>query len=157
MKILIAVDGSPSSCAAVAEVARRPWPEHTQVRLITADPPTSPSLLPMGTPSTYDEIVRAQRVAALEYLDQAVAVLAKAAPQLSVTTSLVEGHAKDVIVAAAENWGADLIVLGSHSYGPIRRFFLGSVSLFVAQRAPCSVQIVRAQQPAEDTTTAANA
>lgn len=157
MKILVAVDGSPSSSAAVGEVARRPWPENTQVRLLTADPPTPSNLLPGASPTTFDEVVRSQRRAAAAYLDNALAVLAKDAPQLTVTTMLAEGFPKDVIVAEAEHWGADLIVLGSHSYGPLRRFFLGSVSTYVAQRAPCSVLIVRTPLPPEDTIAAANA
>jgi nucleotide-binding universal stress UspA family protein len=157
MKILVAVDGSPSSQAAVAEVARRPWPEKTEVRLLTADPPTPSELLPGASPSTFDEVVRAQRRVAVENLDKALAVLTEQAPQLSTTTTLVEGFAKDAIVTEAENWGADLVVVGSHGYGPIRRFFLGSVSTFVAQRAPCSVLIVRPPQTAESTTAASNA
>lgn len=157
MKILVAVDGSPSSCAAVAEVARRPWPENTQVRLLTVDPPTSPSLLPIGGPTTYDEIVRTQRKAALEYLDKAFAVLSEESTGLTVTTTLAEGFPKDVIVAEAENWDADLIVLGSYGYGPIRRFFLGSVSLYVAQRAPCSILIVRDKKQAAEAQAAENA
>ncbi len=150
MKILVAVDGSPSSCAAVAEVARRPWPENTQVRLLTADPPTPSTLLPSASPTTFDEIVRTQRRAALEHLEKALEVLAKDAPQLSVTTALVEGFPKDVIVSEAEHWDADLVVLGSQGHGPIRRFFIGSVSLYVAQRVPCSVEIVRPKRTADE-------
>jgi hypothetical protein len=36
MKILLAIDGSPCSDAAVEEVARRPWPEGSLVKVLTA-------------------------------------------------------------------------------------------------------------------------
>ena len=36
MKILLAVDGSSYSDAAVEEVASRPWPERTSVKVLTA-------------------------------------------------------------------------------------------------------------------------
>jgi hypothetical protein len=43
--------------------------------------------------------------------------------------------------------GADLIVLGSHGYGPIRRALLGSVAVAVAVDAPCAVEIIRMGRP----------
>jgi nucleotide-binding universal stress UspA family protein len=62
---------------------------------------------------------------------------------LQIETAVIEGDAKLVIIEEAEQWGADLIVVGCHGYGPVKRFLLGSVSLAVAVHAPCSVEIVR--------------
>lgn len=152
MKILIAIDGSPSSDAAVAEVARRPWPPRSEVRVITVDTPVEPSLARGGSVTAFDEIVRRQRAELAKRLHDATVVLSQVEPPLHVTSGLLEGWPKDTIVAEAERWGADLIVVGSHGYGPIRRFFLGSVSLYVAHNAPCSVEIVRC--PVKDTTVA---
>jgi hypothetical protein len=50
MKILLAIDGSLCSDAAVAEVARRPWPPQTDVRVVKVDAPVDPGLL-RGGPS----------------------------------------------------------------------------------------------------------
>ena len=55
-----------------------------------------------------------------------------------------------MIVEEAERWGADLILVGSHGYGSVKRFMLGSVSQAVATHAPCSVEIVRACRGAEE-------
>jgi nucleotide-binding universal stress UspA family protein len=68
-----------------------------------------------------------------------------AAPGVSVTTKIVQGLPKEAIVQEAEDWGADLIVLGSHGYGRLRRTVLGSVAGAVVAKAPCSVQVVRAK------------
>ena len=57
---------------------------------------------------------------------------------------MIDGSPKQVIVEQAEQWGADLIVVGCHGFGPVKRFLLGSVSQAVAVHAPCSVEIVRA-------------
>ena len=46
--------------------------------------------------------------------------------------------------------GADLIVVGSHGYGRLRRLMLGSVASAVVANAPCSVQVVRNKQAFED-------
>ncbi|MBL8796246.1 MAG: universal stress protein [Planctomycetia bacterium] len=156
MKILLAIDDSPCSDAAVAEVARRPWPAQSEVRLITVDPPLDPGLLWSGPATVFDEFIQRQRAEAAERLRKATAALAHGAPALRVTPALLEGRPKDAILAEAERWGAELVVVGSHGYGPVLRFFLGSVALYVALHAPCSVEIVRRrpgppESPPQDT------
>jgi nucleotide-binding universal stress UspA family protein len=143
MKILLPIDGSSYSAAAVAEVSQRPWPPNTEVRIITVDPPLDANLLRGGAPTLFDELVQRQRAEAMQHLANATAVIKQKAPSLLVTPILREGYPKEVILDEAERWGADLIVVGTHGYGAIRRFFLGSVALAVATNAPCSVEIVR--------------
>jgi nucleotide-binding universal stress UspA family protein len=43
----------------------------------------------------------------------------------------------------AKEWGADLIVLGSHSRRGLDRMLMGSVSEAVARHAHCSVEVIR--------------
>lgn len=147
MKILLAVDGSPCSEVVIAELYSRPWPANSEARIVTVDRPLEPDLLRGTSPTVFDKIVKEQRAELERQLRDAAATIAKKAPGLRVTTSLLEGWPKDAIVSEAERWGADLVVVGSHGYGPVRRFFLGSVSLFVVHHAPCSVLVVR--RPAE--------
>ncbi len=58
-------------------------------------------------------------------------------------TRLLEGPAQDAIVTAAEQLGADLVVIGTHGRTGFRRLALGSVAEGVVRRAPCSVLVVR--------------
>ena len=74
--------------------------------------------------------------------EQAAKILRKGNP-LSITTTVIEGSPKSVILEEAEKFGADLIVVGSHGSGAVKGFLLGSVSLAVALHAKCSVEIVR--------------
>lgn len=143
MKLLIAIDGSSCSDAAVLEVCRRPWPEGTEVRIITVDAPLREDLSRGRSASMFDEINDQLRAEARKYLNDAVDVFRRCAPGLYVTSVLREGHPKDTILDEAEAWGADLIVVGSHGYGAIKRLFLGSVSLAIATNARCSVEIIR--------------
>ncbi len=145
MKILLAVDGSPCSDAAVAEVCRRPWPPESEVRLITVNSPMREELLRGGSPGVFDEINGQLRAAAQTRLNEAAALIRRDAPALRVTSVHREGWPKDAILDESESWQADLIVLGSHGYGAVKRLFLGSVSLAVTTNAPCSVEIVRAR------------
>jgi nucleotide-binding universal stress UspA family protein len=147
MKILLAIDGSPCSEAAINQVALWPWPPHSEIRVVTVDAPVDPGLLRGGPANAFDEIINQQRAQSAKLLLVATAIVGRNPANLRVTTSLLEGWPKDAIVTEADRFGADVIVVGSHGYGPIRRFFLGSVSMFVAHHAPCSVLIVR--QPPE--------
>jgi nucleotide-binding universal stress UspA family protein len=55
-----------------------------------------------------------------------------------------EGDPRSVIVEEAEQWPAELIVLGSHGYTGIKKWLMGSVAQSVVSHAPCSVEVVRA-------------
>ena len=80
--------------------------------------------------------------------DEAVARIgANPSSNLVVTTAVVEGAPHEVILRVAEEWGADLIVLGSHGYGRAARAVLGSVAAAVFADAPCAVHIVRPGRP----------
>jgi nucleotide-binding universal stress UspA family protein len=63
-----------------------------------------------------------------------------------VTTVILTGSPKRAIVEDAEEWGADLVVLGSHGLRTWERMLLGSVSQTVSAHARCSVEIVRCRE-----------
>jgi len=56
------------------------------------------------------------------------------------------GGAASEIVQAAKDWPADLIVIGSHGRGGIRRALLGSVAEGVMRQASCPVLVVRGKE-----------
>jgi nucleotide-binding universal stress UspA family protein len=86
---------------------------------------------------------KASRDQAQDSVDSAAAILSSAGCSLAVSTEILTGSPKRVIVEEAEKWGADLIVVGSHGYRTWERMLLGSVSHLVALHAECSVEIVR--------------
>lgn len=94
-------------------------------------------------PMTYDDVFEKTGWKTVGFLVKAADEIEERAPDLSVTPVLLEGRPKDVILDEAEKWFPDLIVVGSHGYGKVRRIFLGSVSLAIALNASCSVEIVR--------------
>jgi nucleotide-binding universal stress UspA family protein len=53
------------------------------------------------------------------------------------------GHPAEQIIAAAEEWDADLIVTGHRGRGLFERWLLGSVSRVVIAYARCAVLVVR--------------
>ncbi|KAJ1292382.1 hypothetical protein BS78_02G386900 [Paspalum vaginatum] len=56
---------------------------------------------------------------------------------------VMEGEPRYVLCNAADKHRADLLVVGSHGYGAIKRALLGSVSDYCAHHAHCSVTIVK--------------
>ena len=152
MKILLAVDGSPCSDTAIAEVARRPWPAGSEVRMIVAvEIPTLPvTEAAVLSAQFFEDAEKAARNRAGSVIEDALAKFRAHGNQLlPVTTAIIGDSPKEAIVEEAERWGADLVVVGSHGYRGFKRYLLGSVSQAVATRAKCSVEIVRANEAGE--------
>lgn len=149
MKVLLAIDGSRHSHAAVEEVAARNWPAGTVIAVLTAIHSKWPVV---GDPvffvtSAHAESLLEQRRDAPELLESAAGRIRDRTMSVTVIAKVVEGVPHEAIVREAEEWGADLIVLGSHGYGPLKRAILGSVAAAVAVEAPCAVEIVRIGRP----------
>lgn len=145
MKILLAVDGSPHSDAAVHEVIGRPCPQGSEVRIVSvAEVSHVLAPVPDGGAELYAEGLRVARDQAREAAAAAVSRLRDSVgDSLVITFVTPTGAAARAILDEAEEWGADLIVLGSHGRGFWGRVLLGSVSQAVAAHARCSVEIVR--------------
>ncbi|XP_020108106.1 universal stress protein PHOS34-like [Ananas comosus] len=62
---------------------------------------------------------------------------------VSALVEVVEGDARYVLCEAVEKHQADILVVGSHGYGAIKRAVLGSVSDYCAHHAHCTVMIVK--------------
>jgi nucleotide-binding universal stress UspA family protein len=151
MKILIATDGSDCAAAAVRSVAERPWPVDSQMRVVSVIPLVifageimSPTVAPAYPPP---DIVKTIQKEARRQAEEAVArahqILKDARIKAIETEFMPVGDAREVILEQAKDWGADLIVVGSHGYHGIDRFMLGSVSESVAMHARCSVEVIR--------------
>lgn len=145
MKILLAIDGSPCSESSVDEVARRPWPAGSEIKIVSVAEPPVLAVEPWASHETYyAEALKAVRHRARAAVEGAAKKLrANETKDLKVTTDTPTGPPREVILKEAEAWGADLVVVGSHGHGWWERMLLGSVSQAVSLHAPCSVEIVR--------------
>lgn len=152
MKILLAVDGSVCSDAAVEAFTRRPWPPQSEVKVITAaEMPVPVGMEPWAvSPDYFEALDKSVRRAAQVVLDSALAKLKTIEDKtLKISSEIIQGSPRQVIVDEAEQWGADLIVMGSRGLGAWNRLLLGSVSSAVVHHAKCSVEIVRTPQTNE--------
>jgi nucleotide-binding universal stress UspA family protein len=155
MKILLAVDGSESSGAAIEEIAGRPWPRGSEVAVIfVLNLPFTPNPEIWSMPESYYSLLeKAGHEQAESAIKDAMSRLLESNSEreipITLTSEVIIGHAEEKIIKKAEEWGADLVVLGSHGKRGFERFLLGSVSQVVAYHAPCSVEIVRTKTQAE--------
>jgi nucleotide-binding universal stress UspA family protein len=153
MKILLATDGSDGAMAAVKSLAARPWPAGSKIKIISVveliapgtemNAASSSAIYPV---SLLDEIWNDARVRAREAVADAKKKLEAAGMKIIDGAETPEGDPRSVLLEKANEWDADLIVLGSHGRRGIDRMLMGSVSESVALQAPCCVEVVREQR-----------
>jgi nucleotide-binding universal stress UspA family protein len=145
MKILLAVDGSKYSDAAVQALASKIRKEDAEVLALQVVEPrifSTPPQMAAGYEPELEEIMKEQFQNAQQTVDRAAAALKAAG--FNAKGRVVEAETRSGILDLASEWHADLIVLGSHGRRGLQRFMLGSVAESVARGAYCSVLIVRA-------------
>ncbi|HPT74681.1 MAG TPA: universal stress protein, partial [Methanomassiliicoccaceae archaeon] len=134
--ILLATDGSlPALAATVRAVAEAKQRSATLVilRVVEQSPMTSLELASesaaLQRPEGEDGIEYAKELAALD--------------RVPTTVMVREGPVVGEIIRAAEETGAEMIVLGTSSLKRLNRLYLGSVAKSVVSQAPVSVLVVK--------------
>jgi nucleotide-binding universal stress UspA family protein len=143
MRILLATDGSEHSEAAARNLIKRPWPAGSLVRVVSVASLPFPLVTPypgLGT-IDYEGLKQSISQQAQALVDREVVSIQKAG--LAVETALRHGDPRSEIVQEAEDWKADLIVVGSHGRTGVSRLLLGSVAEYVVRHASCSVEVAR--------------
>lgn len=145
VRILLGLDGSKSSEAAVRAVAMRVWPLASEVRVVTVVDPLKPALANHAISPIAKWISNNRRTGpdwVKDFIEPAMKKLRGA--ELIVSTKIEEGDPKRLLIAAAEEWGAECIFIGaSCARNPVEKLLLGTVATAVVARAHCSVEVVR--------------
>lgn len=155
MKILLATDGSDFSKTAI-DFCRNiiADPKNTSLKILLAvERPVPMAAEPFAISAEYyNEIEQSLREKGKKNVEQAEIEIRSLFPDglLEMTTEVIASSPQSTIVERARDWGADLIVVGSHGYGFWSRTLLGSVSNSVVHHAPCSVLVVRAADDSPD-------
>jgi nucleotide-binding universal stress UspA family protein len=143
-RLLVAVDGSQSSRAAVCAVAERAWPAHTAVAVVNVIEPPLRELAGL-LPEDAAEIQR-QHEARLHWLEEVgtAALHQLELAGLDAERHSLEGEPKSTLLEWAERWNADCLFIGASGLHHPGTETLGTVAWALAVRAHCSVEIVRA-------------
>ena len=146
LRLLIGVDNSPYSEAAVEAVCRREWPKETEVRLLAV----VDTVMPIAPDPAQPQVLRWIEVGDEENWEEVRQVFQPLADNLracglDAEVMIRRGNPTNELLDEAETWGANCIFLGPKGTRGIDRLLLGSVSSAVAARAHCSVEIVRSK------------
>ena len=144
-RILVAVDGSPTSLRGLDEAIKLAKSSGGRLMLVHV----VNELLMTGdvVPSIYyDSIVQSLRESGIKVLEQTAAIVRHADvacdPQLIETLG---GRVADQIVKQARDWSADLIVMGTHGRRGLERLAMGSDAELVLRLSHVPVLLVRDQ------------
>lgn len=143
-RILVPVDGSPTSKLGLQEAIKLAKATGAKLRLVYAvnDFVIDSDYL---TPPTYELLLEGLRIDGREILEEAKQMASQA--EVEFTTDLLEttGRVSELILAAAREWPADLIVMGTHGRRGLNRLVLGSDAEMVLRSAPVPVLFVRSR------------
>ncbi|HZE68346.1 MAG TPA: universal stress protein [Pyrinomonadaceae bacterium] len=129
MKILLATNGSKSSRLAAQLVARRPWPPGSEGKILSVSEPTANN---------------GSSILAYKAVEESKKLLGSSG--VAVIGEVVTGDPRKKITEVANDWRADLVVMGSHDRRGLNRLFDRSVSDVVALNATCSVEVIRGDE-----------
>jgi nucleotide-binding universal stress UspA family protein len=139
--IVLATDGSPSAAEATLRAVELARLLGAPVVAIAVEHVSMPAYGYYGYGEIVGELGRIENERIDVTLEQAAAVAA----EHGVTCEVVHGNGPVVeqICSLARRRGAQMIVVGAHGWGPVRRVIHGSVSTAVLHDAPCPVLVVQ--------------
>ncbi len=143
-KVLVAVDDSEPSAAAIEWLQWQEWMKNSHIALLSVTDPLQESVMD-SVKSASDHLLtyHAHRMLVESLLDKWGAYLQQSGNAREITRGTVDGSAAETILKGAHNWRANLIVMGAHGRSGLAKFVLGSVSKHISSHADCSVLIVK--------------
>ena len=146
MKVLLALDDSHYSKHMLELVSRRHWAPDTQFKIVhVVEPVDLGDFRGNGWMEMQQDIEERRKVSAEKLCEDARHKLEKSVPESIVHFEIRKGRPHVEILLAAAEWDANRILVGAHSREVCPHNLLGSVSRAIAERAQCSVEVIRTQ------------
>lgn len=135
-RVLVAVDLSGQSQRVVETAVATAFACGSELRALHVQDRLTPML---QEAAVYDE--KESRRHANDQLMETLGTVALPS-EMILSNEIREGHAGQEILHAAEDWDADLIVMGSHGFGFFNRLLLGSISTYVLRHGHRATLVV---------------
>ncbi len=139
--IVVAVDFSDIVEDVIRTACAVADPEESRIHVITVVPDPVRQAWSTEVPGLDFEAIHTR------WVQEAETRLAALVPKVTlhpaqVSRAVLTGVPDREIVRYARDHGADLLVVGTHGYGPFKRLILGSVVDRVLRQAPCAILAV---------------
>jgi nucleotide-binding universal stress UspA family protein len=150
-RILVPVDGSPTSERGLQEAIALATLTGGQLRLLHVVDELSAAM----SMSAYGGAMSGDMFSLLKEAGEQVLAKARAqveARHVAVDTQLIEGFAgrlSDHVIAQTRQWGAELVVVGSHGRRGVGRLVMGSDAEQIIRTSVVPVLVVRAPEAAQ--------
>ena len=143
MKILLSIDGTDFSRAAVEECCRIiAAPAETSIKIVSVYEVVEPMDISIS-PEFSRELETSAHQKAKEFADEAAARIREQFPNINLTIEAVNGAPDKILIEEAEAWHPDLIVIAPRGRSFWSRTVFGSVTDVLVHQAPCSVLVAR--------------
>ena len=140
MRIIVALDGTTASEAAIAATSQHTWPEASQIKLLYV-------LNDKKGKSVFGKLKGDSPEQCLEQTKSGIEEITRRLQErmnsLNISYEICHGDPKSEINKFAKQWRADLVVVGTKNKKGIDALLLGSVSKSVLQKSDCPVLIVK--------------
>jgi nucleotide-binding universal stress UspA family protein len=156
MRILIGYDGSKHADAALDDLKRAGLPRDSEALVVSvadllmSNPPVSELIGQELTSRKVSSSLKQAQTHGERVIKEAEEFAAKAArrlrsefPEWNVKSQVITGTPAWELIDAANDWKADLVIVGSEGRSAIERFLLGSVSKRVVTDSRSSVRVAR--------------
>jgi nucleotide-binding universal stress UspA family protein len=142
--VLLPTDGSDFANAALKRGAEFAKSINAKISIVYVTPPwdvAAPAEVVMSFPA--EEVRQNMEKAAAETLAAAKATVASFADGEVKTVHIADKHPAEGVLAAAEENGCDIVVLGSHGRRGLSKLLLGSTAQEILTRAHLPVLVLR--------------
>src|SRR5205823_6537797 len=135
--VLLPINDQEFGQSIAEHVLQHQWPDNTEFRLLYVIDwvPTEKEVAASPALGEYAESKREEAHALLKHFAH---LIKEAVKTENIEEEIREGHAAEQIIATAQGWSADQIVMGSHGRRGLSRFLMGSVSSAVVSHVSCS-------------------
>ena len=143
-RILVPVDGSPTSNAGLREAIALAKGQEASLQLVHVVDYHYLVMTGLEAGAYIEDLMASLTQSGRRILKRAEELVRKSGvPVTSVLLESPAGPAADAIVRQAKKWKADLIVLGTHGRRGVRRLVMGSDAEQVVRNSPAPVMLVR--------------
>lgn len=145
--IMLATDGSDISNKALKEAIQLATDQKAHLRIVHV---VDEAFIYHGGPGfDYSLIIKAFKDEGQKILDSTATIVSKQS-SIQFDTALIElnpfqGRIAEVIITKAQDWPADLLIIGTHGRRGFSRLFLGSVAEHIIRIATMPVLLIRGQ------------